>query len=158
MAASPAEPSPKQASSARVRQPEVSVSPIIASSCARITRFCGSGAADCAKPMPGARDVLPAVEQQRVRRIAVASRAADLLVVRLRAVRHVEMHDEAHVGPVDPHAEGDRRHHDHRLAGAEARQRRPLGRGLQSGVERDAGTPFSASLSAIRSVFARLPQ
>ena len=103
-----------------------SVSAIISSSLVRITRFCDLGRGRLRQPVARLRDVLPAVQQQRVRRIAVAPGAADLLVIRLRAVRHVEMHDEAHVRPVDPHAEGDRRNHHHRLAGTEPRQRRAL--------------------------------
>jgi len=71
-------------------------------------------------------DVLAAVKQQRIGPLAVAAGAADLLVIRLRAVRHVEMDDEADVRPVDPHAEGDGRHHDHRLAAAEPGQADPL--------------------------------
>ena len=111
------------------------------------------------QPVPRLGDVLPAIQQQRLRRIAVAAGAADLLVVRLGAVRHVEMHDEAHVRPVDPHAEGDRRDHHHRLARAEPRQRCALRLGIQSGVEGDRGNAaVCASLSATRSVFARVAQ
>ena len=40
---------------------------------------------------------------------AVASRAACLLVVAFEAARHVVVHNEAHVGLVDSHSEGDRR-------------------------------------------------
>ena len=103
-------------------------------------------------------DVLAAVQQQRVRRIAVAAGAADLLVVRLRAVRHVEVHDEAHVRPVDAHAERDRRHHDHRLARAEPRQRLALLLGFQAGMKCDRRDALSTSFCAMRSVLARLPQ
>ena len=48
---------------------------------------------------------------------AVAAGAAGLLVVALDVLRQVEVRDEAHVGLVDAHAEGDRRdHHDAVLA------------------------------------------
>ena len=46
------------------------------------------------------------------RRLAVAAGAADLLRVRLEALRQVVVVDVADVGLVDPHAEGDRRDDD----------------------------------------------
>ena len=104
------------------------------------------------------RDVLPAEQQQRVGRVAVTAGAADLLVPRLRAVRHVEMHDEAHVGPVDAHAERDRRDDHQRLTRAEPRQRLALVLRLQPGMEGDRGDRPSRSFCAMRSVLARLPQ
>ncbi len=67
-------------------------------------------------------NVLPAIQQQRIRRIAVTSGATDLLIPGLGTVRHVEMHDKAHVGPIDAHAECDRRNHHDRLTRSEARQ------------------------------------
>ena len=54
------------------------------------------------------RDVVDAVERQRVGRQPVAAGAADLLVVALDRLRQVGMDDEAHVRLVDAHAEGDR--------------------------------------------------
>ena len=58
-------------------------------------------------------DVRQAVDHPGIRGQAVAAGAAGLLVVRLDALRHVEVRDEAHVRLVDAHAEGDGRdHHD----------------------------------------------
>ena len=54
-----------------------------------------------------------AVEGERVGRQPVVAGAADLLVVALDVRGHVGVTDEAHVGLVDAHAEGDGRdHHD----------------------------------------------
>ncbi len=43
---------------------------------------------------------------------AIAPGAARLLVVGLHAPRHIEMHDETDVRPIDPHPKCVRRHHD----------------------------------------------
>ena len=45
------------------------------------------------------------VQQEHFGRLAVATGAARLLVVRLERARHRVMHDEAHVRLVDAHAE-----------------------------------------------------
>ena len=60
------------------------------------------------------------VGHPRIRRQSVAPRAACLLVIALDAFRQVEVGDEPHVGLVDPHAEGDGRHHDDGLLALEA--------------------------------------
>ena len=52
-------------------------------------------------------DVGQAVGHPGVGGLAVAAGAAGLLVVGLDALRQIEMRDEAHVGLVDAHAEGD---------------------------------------------------
>ena len=57
-------------------------------------------------------DIAVAVQQQAVRRQAVAPGAADLLVIAFDALGQVVMHDKAHVGLVDAHAKGDRGHDD----------------------------------------------
>jgi hypothetical protein len=49
-------------------------------------------------------------------RVAVAPGAAGFLVIGLDRLGDSGMRDEADVGLVDPHAEGDRRHHHHVLA------------------------------------------
>ena len=54
-------------------------------------------------------DVARAIEGERVGGQAVAPGAADLLIIGLDRGRHVGVKDEADVGLVDPHAEGDRR-------------------------------------------------
>ena len=94
------------------------------------------------EPVPRARDILSVVQQQRVRGVAVAAGTADLLVVRLGTVGHVEVHHETHVRTVDAHAESDRGDDDQRFAGAE-----PIGGfsflvRIESGVERDRGEAF----------------
>ena len=62
-------------------------------------------------------DVAETVGHPRVRRHAVAARAARFLVIAFDALRQVEVSDEAHVRFVDAHAERDRRaHHDPFLA------------------------------------------
>ena len=66
------------------------------------------------------RDVLGAVEHQRVGRQAVAPGAPGLLIVGLDAGWQVQMGDEAHVRLVDAHAESDGGYHDNRLAMLEA--------------------------------------
>jgi hypothetical protein len=57
-------------------------------------------------------DILLAVEQQALRRQPIAAGTADLLIVALQVLGQVEVEDEAHVGLVDAHAEGDGGHHD----------------------------------------------
>ena len=57
--------------------------------------------------------VAQAVEGQRIGRQPVAAGAADLLVVGLDIGRQVGMADEAHIGLVDAHAEGDGGRHHH---------------------------------------------
>ena len=94
--------------------------------------------------MAGARHVLRTVEQQQVGAVAVASGAADLLVVAFRAVRHVEVDDEAHVRPVDAHAESDCGDDDDRLAAAEACQAGAFLDRAEAGVEGDRGQVFLA--------------
>ena len=120
-----------------MRHSAVSQKPIMPSSRSAITRFCGGRRLALVEPVAaGARDVLRAVEQQRVGALAVAAGPADLLVVGLGAVGHVEMGHEAHVGAVDAHAEGDRGHDRQRLALAEAAEGGALLDRRQPGVER----------------------
>jgi hypothetical protein len=66
-------------------------------------------------------DVAEAVRHPRDRGLAVAPRAAGLLVVALDRLRQVDVRDEAHVGLVDAHAERDRRDHDDAVFTEEAR-------------------------------------
>src|SRR5690606_40797854 len=56
------------------------------------------------------------VAEPGLRGHAVAARTAGLRVVALDRLGQVDMGDEAHVGLVDAHAEGDRRHHHHAVA------------------------------------------
>src|SRR5690606_40438162 len=56
------------------------------------------------------------VAEPGLRGHAVAARTAGLRVVALDRLGQVDMGDEAHVGLVDAHAEGDRRHHHHAIA------------------------------------------
>ena len=65
---------------------------------------------------------------------AVAPGAAGLLMVGLEAFRRVEVRDEADVGLVDPHAEGDRGDDDDPFLLAKAFERPPSHRALEAGV------------------------
>ena len=69
-------------------------------------------------------DVVRAVEQHRARRLPIASRPADLLVVGVDRRARLGVEDPADVVLVDAHAERDRRHHDARLAAHERVLRR----------------------------------
>ena len=61
---------------------------------------------------PPKLDVARAVERERVGREAVASGAADLLIIGFDRRGHVGVKDEADVRLVDPHAKGDGRADD----------------------------------------------
>ena len=65
-------------------------------------------------------DVGQSVDHPGIRGQAVATGAARLLVIRLDALRHVEVRDEAHVRLVDAHAEGDGGHHHDGIVADEA--------------------------------------
>ena len=67
----------------------------------------------------GAREILGAPEQPRLGGVAVTPGAAGLLVIGLDRLGNSGVGDEAHVGLVDPHPEGDRCGHDHFLRGDE---------------------------------------
>src|SRR5690606_16749761 len=70
--------------------------------------------------LPQQHQVAEAVAHPGVGRFAVAAGAAGLLVVALDRLGQVDVGDEAHVGLVDAHAEGDRRHHHHAFAAQES--------------------------------------
>ena len=61
---------------------------------------------------PAKAHVVETIEGQRVGRRTVAPGAADLLVIGLDGFRQRRVGDEAHVGLVDAHPEGDGRAHD----------------------------------------------
>jgi hypothetical protein len=61
----------------------------------------------------GAGEILRAPEQPGLGRLAVAPGAAGLLVISLDRLGEAGMGDEAHVGLVDAHSEGDGRDHHH---------------------------------------------
>ena len=84
-----------------------------ASSFCRSIRFCWSGAPPASISWTSRGRVLQAVDHPDLRRQPVAAGAAGFLVIGLQALRRVEMGDEAHVGLVDAHAEGDGRRHHH---------------------------------------------
>ena len=98
-----------------------------------------------------------AVGHPGVGRQAVAAGAAGLLVVALDALGQVEVRDEAHVGLVDAHAEGDGRdHHDAVLAQEAVLVLRARVRGVQAGVVgQRARRPRSCSQAAVSSTFLR---
>ena len=60
-------------------------------------------------------DVGHAVKRERVRRQAVAAGTSDFLVIAFDIGRHVGVKNEADIRLVDPHAEGDGRHHDNAI-------------------------------------------
>ena len=66
----------------------------------------------------------------------VAPGAAGFLVVALDVLRQVEVGDEAHVGLVDPHAEGDGRDHHQPFFAQEAVLVAPPYRAVEPGVVR----------------------
>ena len=81
-------------------------------------------------------DVLLREQQHRLRRRAIATRAADLLHVRLGGSGNVEVHDEPDIRLVDPHAERVRRADDAALAAEEAILDVLLVRWIEARVER----------------------
>ena len=92
--------------------------------------------------MPSLGDVLPAEQHQGFGYFAVAAGAADLLVIGLGAVGHIQMHDIADIGAVHAHAEGNGCDDDDRLTGAEATQRVPLVLRIEAGMERHRRIPL----------------
>ena len=84
-------------------------------------------------------DVGQAVGHPRVGRLAVTAGAAGFLVVALEASGQVQMGDEAHVGLVDSHAEGDRRDDHHAVLAGEALLVRGAPLGVHPGVVGERG-------------------
>jgi hypothetical protein len=73
-------------------------------------------------------------EQERPRGLAVAPRAAGLLVVRLERRRGADVDHRPHVGLVDAHSERVGRDHHVHFSGQEAAQHRRAPITLESGV------------------------
>ena len=69
--------------------------------------------------LAGTGEILRPPEEMRDRRFAIAAGAARFLIIALDRLGQAGMGDEAHVGLVDPHAEGDGGDHHHILAGDE---------------------------------------
>src|SRR5215831_4003236 len=84
--------------------------------------------------LPLLDDVLKAVAQPGRRREIVPARPAGLLVIAFDGLGQVEMGDEAHVGLVDAHAEGDRGDHDDAVLAEEARLVDAARAGVEPGV------------------------
>ncbi len=84
-------------------------------------------------------DILEAVGQPGRGGQAVAPGTAGLLVVALDGLGQVEVGDEAHVGLVDAHAEGDGRDHDDAVLAQEARLVGRAGAGVEPRVVRQRG-------------------
>ena len=92
-----------------------------------------------------------AVEQDGARRLAVASGAADLLVVGLDGAGKRDVDDGADVGLVDAHAEGDGGDDDLELAGEEVALdavARRAGRGPRGTRRAGKSRPSSAASSS----------
>jgi hypothetical protein len=79
-------------------------------------------------------EVRAAVEEHALGRQPVATRAAGLLAVLLDALRQARVDDEAHVGAIDPHPEGDRRDDDVEVFRLERALRAPAARRVEAGV------------------------
>ena len=87
-------------------------------------------------------------EEHAARRIAVAARAARLLIVAFEVARQVVVDHRAHVGLVDAHAEGDGGDQHRHLVADEARL---IGRALlggQPGVVGQRGDAVGGELPA----------
>ena len=80
--------------------------------------------------------VAQSVGQPRLCGIAIAAGAAGFLVIAFQRFRQVEVGHEAHVGLVDAHAEGDRRHHHDPVLAQEAALVFGAGGRVQAGVVR----------------------
>ena len=132
----------------------------IASSRARSIRFCAPAPPAFVDAVAGQRDVAGAVEQQGVGRQRRRARRGRSAGTSLGDFRHVEVRDEAHVRPVDAHAEGDGRRP--RRPARRERNRRlrvALVLGRQPGVEGERGDGRRAAATRrSRSVLARVPQ
>ena len=102
----------------------------------------GHGAAF--EPLQGPGDVGRAVQGDAVGGLAVAARAADLLPIGLQRAGRVGVDDEADIGLVDPHAEGDGRDHHGPVLGQEPLQPAVAVAGLHAGVIGDGIGPGGA--------------
>ena len=78
--------------------------------------------------------VLQAIDHPGVGGQAVAPGTAGFLVVAFDVLGHVQVRDEAHVGLVDAHAEGNRRHHHHAVFAQESVLALLAQAGVQPGV------------------------
>ena len=92
----------------------------------------GHGAALKAFQRPG--DVGGAVQGDAVGGLAVAAGPADLLPVGLQRAGRIGVNHETDVGLVDPHAEGDGRHHDRSVLSQEPLQPAVAVAGVHAGV------------------------
>ena len=96
------------------------------------------------------------VEQGALGRVAVAARAARLLVVGLEAAGHPVVHHVADVRLVDAHAEGVGRDNDRRLAGGETAVRRRALLAAHARVVRGRADAHASQL--LREFLGRLPR
>ena len=71
------------------------------------------------QPLARGGEIPRTPEHDRLTGIAVAAGTARFLVIAFDGLGHADMGDEAHIRFVDPHAEGDRGHDHHVLAGNE---------------------------------------
>ena len=97
-------------------------------------------------PAPRAREIVGAPEQPRLGRVAVAPGAAGFLVIGLDRLGRAGVGDEAHVGLVDPHPEGDRRGDDHVFGRDEGRLVALAHRAVEPGVIGARRAPGAAEL------------
>ena len=109
----------------------------------------------CRDELRELHDVLQPVHHPRVGGLAVAARAPRLLVVRLDALRQIQVRDEPYIRLVDAHAERDRRDDDQRVFHEEPPLVLGARFGRQARVIRQRAKPWSASHSAMLSVLSR---
>ena len=70
--------------------------------------------------LPQHDHILQPIDHPGGGRLAVTPGTARLLIIGFETLGQVQMHDEAHIGLVDAHAEGDGGHHDHTVLPQEA--------------------------------------
>ncbi len=90
----------------------------------------------------GPTEIAGIVETDAGCRLAVAAGPADLLPVGFQRRRRIGVDDEAHIGLVDTHAEGDGRDHDPRLAGEKGFQPLLAHCGRKAGMVGGGGKAF----------------
>ena len=83
---------------------------------------------------PPESNILDPVQRQGSGIQTIAPRPADLLIISLDGCRHIGMHDKAHIGLVDPHAESDSGHGNHPVFAQETVLIGVAGRQIQTGM------------------------
>ncbi len=95
---------------------------------------------------PRHHHILRAKQQQRLGGESITSGASGLLIVALDILRQIVVNHKAHIGLVDPHTEGDRRHHHIDLIAHELLMHLFTGRCRQPGMVGGGVVPGQAQL------------